>query len=155
VGFTAVYLIEALPSLAAFLAARVSDMVLLELLLRPVVLTNHEGGKSDWTAVDHTEYVKLVFLASLHDYDTLVSDDGFATAFGTDVLSVELFDRWWSIRRLEIDNDTDWYVPQLAGCLRRGKVAAVANLRVVKRLERIAKQAEPGAAADRGLNSGS
>jgi hypothetical protein len=143
VGFTAMYLIEPLLSLAAFLTARVSDAVLREMLLQPVVLANTEGGKTDWTADDETEYVKLVFLASLHEYNTLVSDEGFAAAFGTDVLSVELFDRWWSIRRLDIDNDTAWYKPQLAGCLQRGKVAA-ANPKVVKRLEWIASRVKSG-----------
>lgn len=147
-GFTAVYLIESLPVLAAFLAARVSDAVLLELLLRPVVLANHEGGKTDWKAEDNTEYVKIVFLASLHDYTPLVSDEGFAAVFGTDELTVELFNRWWSIRRLDIDNDTDWYMPLLAGCLRRGKVGAVANPRVAERLAWVQRQTELCTAAD-------
>ncbi len=155
-GFTALYLIEALSGLAASLAARLDDAVLLELLLEPRVLANREGGNTDWTAEDNTEYVKLVFLASLHDYDTTVTDEGFAAVFGTDVLSVEFFDRWWSIRRLTIDNDTDWYGPQLVGCLRRGKVAAAANTRVAARLAWVQRHAGPGAPDPAGdIGSGS
>jgi hypothetical protein len=140
-GFTALYVIEALPALSVFLSARLSDEVLLGLLLQPRVLANREGGKTTWTEADNTTLVKLFFLASLHDYDTTVTDEGFREVFETDQLTEDMFDRWWSIRRLEIDNDTDWYMPLLAGCLRRNKVGPIANERVAERLAWIQRQA--------------
>jgi hypothetical protein len=147
-GANVLYLIEPLAALGSFLATRVGDKDFLEALLQPAVLTNHEGGKTDWTDEDHTLFVKLVFLASLHDYYPTQTDEGYAGVFGTDQLTTELFDQWWTIRRLEITNGTEWYTPDLAGALRRGKVGPIANHRVAERLAWYQQHAEPRVTRD-------
>ena len=117
--FEAFYLIDPRPDLPARLAGRV-DPDLAELLTEPVVLSHTEGGcHSLWQPEDHALRVKLVFLASLRQYDTLETDASVEAVFGSSRISAALFDRWWTIRRLEIDDDTERLEPLLVKHLDR------------------------------------
>jgi len=63
---------------------------------------------------------KLLFLASLREYDPINDDAEFAAVFGSAVISAGLFDRWFVVRRLGIDDDLD----ALEGRLRAAAVAS-------------------------------
>ena len=65
----ALYLVEPLPALAEHLRARVNPD-LAEILLEPRLFRRKEGGNSDWLHADREAAVKLLFLASLREYDS-------------------------------------------------------------------------------------
>jgi hypothetical protein len=47
---------------------------------------------------DHGLTVKVAFLAQVREYKTVDSDETFSENIESPRLSVQLFDRWWSIR---------------------------------------------------------
>lgn len=120
--FDAFYLVEPRGALEAHLQGLLpGDLV--ELLCDPTVLRNSEGGRTAWTAVEHSLVVKLCYLAILRDYDLLSADSGFSRVFGTAALSAHLFDQWWTLRRFDIDEDTAGLKRELASY----KVEATGN----------------------------
>lgn len=106
----AYYLIEARPALSERLVGRVKDDFR-EFLLEPLMLTNGEGGRTAWRDEDHCLTVKLSFLASLKDYVELSADGSFLELFGAVKLSTSLFDKWWTIRRFEVDDSVEELQP--------------------------------------------
>jgi hypothetical protein len=117
----AYYLIEPRSELREHLHRRVDD-ALADILLEPIVLCNSEGGRTIWTEKDHAMTVKLTFLASLKQYDPpLGTDAGFEHVLGSSLISIDLFDRWWTIRRLMLDDSTKMLWPYLANNLDRVK----------------------------------
>jgi hypothetical protein len=102
----AFYLIEPRPELANHLLGQV-DPDFAEVLLEPRLYRRQEGGNSAWLHADRLAQAKLVFLASLREYDLVVDDAGFAAVFGSAVVSVELFDRWFTVRRLEVEQELE------------------------------------------------
>ena len=110
--FEALYLIEPRPTLRDQLRGRVEEDFA-ELLLEPVLLSNKEGGCSSWRDEDHALTVKLIHLAQVREYTPVSNDGDFERVFGSPRLSVALFDRWWTIRRLSRDDDTESMRPLL------------------------------------------
>jgi hypothetical protein len=110
--YTAFYLIEPRPSLRGRLAP-LDDADFQDLLLEPVMLSKEQGGRTVWMREDYALTVKLVFLASLKQYDVLQSDTMFEELFGSARLNVQLFDRWWTIRELDDESEESLY-PLLA-----------------------------------------
>lgn len=109
--YTVFYLIEARKALEESVNSNdVSDLP--DLLLDPVMLS-HEESDSLWMAHDHAHLVKLLFLAQVKEYEPLRDDSAFEDLFGSTELSQELFDRWWTIRRLQLDDNADTLVPLL------------------------------------------
>jgi hypothetical protein len=106
VRFYAQYMIEPRPELALWLRRRV-EPDLADILLEPVVLVNPEGGRSVWNSADHALTVKIVYLASLRQYTPLESDTGFEAALGSPRISLDLFDRWWTLRLLPGSDRTE------------------------------------------------
>jgi hypothetical protein len=89
------YGIQGKPSL---LGCSEIDQELAELLAEPFLLRSREGGRSIWRDADHLAKAKLLFLASLKgQYDDPFIRDA--------PLSVEFFDRWWSIQKYETLSD--------------------------------------------------
>lgn len=110
--FEALYLIKPRPTLRDQLRGRVEDDFA-ELLLEPVLLSNKEGGCSAWGDEDHALTIKLMHLAQVREYTPVANDEDFDRVFGSPCLSVGLFDRWWTIRRLMRDDDTESMRPLL------------------------------------------
>ena len=109
----ALYLIEPRPALRDHLQGRI-EADFAELLLEPVLLSNKEGGcHSAWGDEDHALTVKLIHLAQVREYTPVSNDKDFERVFGSPRLSVGLFDRWWTIRRLLLDDDTESMRPLL------------------------------------------
>lgn len=110
--YTAFYLIEARSELLERLAT-LKDPDLEDLLLDPEMLSNEEGGRSAWSDEDRTLTIKLLFLAQVREYEPLSSDAIFERVFGSPRLSAQLFDRWWTIRRLEQTDHAESLYPLL------------------------------------------
>jgi hypothetical protein len=89
------------------------DRDLADLLLEPKMLSNQEGGRSFWSHDDHAATMKLLFLAQVKEYEPLSQDAEFERCFGSPRLSTELFDHWWTIRRLEVDDTAEGLSPLL------------------------------------------
>ena len=72
----------------------------LRLLMRPAVWVGVEGDEAfpDWGPAEFLIVTKLAHLASLADVD--LYDERFEGAFGTNLLTPALFDRWWAIRAI-------------------------------------------------------
>jgi hypothetical protein len=146
VRFYAQYLIEPRPELPHWLRGRV-DPDLADILLEPVVLENPEGGRSIWNTADHALTVKIVYLASLRQYTPLESDCGFESALGSRRISLELFDRWWTLRLLPGSDRTEGLWPFLVKHL--GSVQRTGNELVDSWLEWVRDHGVQSAATGR------
>lgn len=63
--------------------------------------------KPAWRLFDIAVAIKLMYLAQLREYGPLQSDEGAQTILGSNRVSVDLFDRWWTIRKLEFGGPTE------------------------------------------------
>ena len=145
--YDALYLVEPQPALAEHLRGRL-DPGLTEVLLEPRLFRRREGGNTDWTHADGEAATKLLFLASLQEYDGVHTVEGFAGAFGSGAVSVEVFDRWFRVRRLQVDQELDLLEPWLRAC---SLVVEPSGRYLVDRwLVEVRGAAEPLAAPDAG-----
>jgi hypothetical protein len=97
---TIVYLVEPRPALAPRLENRVNRN-LKTYLMEPILVGNEELESSGWMLSDHALLAKLQFLAGIHDFDATFETNDFANVFGSAQLSAPLFDRWFTLTRLE------------------------------------------------------
>lgn len=105
------YLVEPRPELRPHAMGRVADGFLVESSVDTLTRTEvwvgdvqylgNEKYEPGWGPDEYTALTKLVCLAALSDIGTLAKPANFARLFDTDRLSVGLFDRWWTVRRLE------------------------------------------------------
>jgi len=109
------YLVEPLPALAERLRHH-TDPGLAELLLEQRLFRRRAGGNSDWMHADGEAAAKLLFLASLREYTPLDQPAGFIAAFGSACVSVAVFDRWFRVRRFEVDNELELMEQWLREC---------------------------------------
>lgn len=56
---------------------------------------------------DAIPLAKLVFLARIREYDPFSSAENAVRVFGSDEISVDVFDRWWTIRDVEYEFSFD------------------------------------------------
>jgi len=113
--YDALYLIEPMPVLADRLHQH-CDAGLADVLLEPRLYRQREGGNSDWLFADREETAKLLFLASLREYDPLGSPAGFAAVFGEACISAAVFDRWFRLRRFMVDDELGALEARLREC---------------------------------------
>jgi hypothetical protein len=82
-----------------------SRPIFAELLLEPVTYGCQESGPTG--SPERLLAIKLLFLASLRDYDDLAGDSGFTRLLGSPHISEHLFERWWTVRRFEVDEELE------------------------------------------------
>jgi hypothetical protein len=111
--YDAHYLIEPLPVLIEKMR-KWHDDTLAEVLLQPHFFKRTEGGNSSWLFADLEATAKLLFLASLREY--LPESDEFAAIFGQACISVSIFDQWFQLRRLLLDDDLEVLEEGLRAC---------------------------------------
>src|SRR5438874_1170964 len=104
--FDAFYLIEPRPELRQHLRDR-TDPDFADILLESILIRNREGGQTVWMPDNYANKIKLLYLARLREYTPLMGDEDAERLLGSSRVSVWVFDRWWSIRRLEVENDAD------------------------------------------------
>jgi hypothetical protein len=66
-----------------------------------------------WSEPARLAQAKLLFLASLREYTPIADETGFAAVFGSATIGVSLFDRWFVIRRIQIEEELDVLEPRL------------------------------------------
>lgn len=76
-----------------------------DLLLESVLLDPEANSLENIIAL-----AKLVFLARVREYDPFSSTESAVRIFGSDEISVDVFDRWWTIRQVEYDFSFDTMV---------------------------------------------
>ena len=102
----AIYIIHGKPELHSQLTKAV-DSDFADILCERVCIRSDEGGRTAWSDADHTLKIKLLFLASLGQWEPLREEQGFQAVFGDTSRNADFFDRWWSIDRLECDWEAD------------------------------------------------
>ena len=108
----AFYLIEPRPELANHLRDRV-EPGFADVLLEPQLYRREECSRTVWFEGQRLAQAKLLFLTSLREYTPVADDTGFAAVFGSRAISVGLFDRWFVIRRFQVDQELDLLTPRL------------------------------------------
>ncbi len=104
--YDALYMIEPSAALPEHLRGRV-EPDFAEVLLEPQLYRRAEHDRSMWLKPQRLAQAKLLFLASLRQYAPIDDDDKFSAVFGSAAISVDLFDHWFMIHRLGIDDDLD------------------------------------------------
>ncbi len=113
--YEAFYLVEPRPELAE----RLRDCVapeLADLLMEPLLYRRQENTGSNWLAAERLLQVKLLFLADLRQYTPLAEDAGFTRVFGSAQISMALFDRWWTARRFQVEEELETLEERLCSC---------------------------------------
>jgi len=104
--YEAFYLVEPRSELAGHLRGRV-EPDFADVLLEPRLYRREEHSRSAWFEPQRLAQAKLLFLASLREFTPVADDAGFAAVFGSAVISVALFDRWFVVRRLQVEQELD------------------------------------------------
>lgn len=73
------------------------------LLLEPALTSRSFPDRSLWRRPELELAVKLVFVAQMREYEFLSSDASAQLILGSAGVSADVFDRWWTIRRLEFE----------------------------------------------------
>jgi hypothetical protein len=112
------YLIEPRPELAARLRER-CDADFAEALLEPELFSNDEADRSSWRNADHVLLIKLLYLARIREYTPLASNADASRILDSDRISIDVFDQWWTIRRLTFEGSAhalrDYLRPPISG----------------------------------------
>jgi hypothetical protein len=58
--------------------------------------------------------VKLLYLARIREYDFLSSADDARRILGSDAITIEVFDRWWTLREMPWEEPSEHWEPYLA-----------------------------------------
>ena len=145
--YEAFYLVEPRPELADHLRGRV-EPDFAGVLLEPQLYRREEYSRSMWFEPQRLAQAKLLFLASLREYTPVADDEGFAAVFGSSAISVALFDRWFVVRRFQIEQELDLLEPRLRDHLDRVESSDIPL--VDEWLSELRGRAEPGTAPERG-----
>ncbi len=99
---TVYYLIE--PNVDAFrqFSARI-DSEYSGLVLEPWLTSRQYADISAWHMADIELAVKLLYLARLREYEFLNTEAQAIHALGSDAISEAVFDHWWTVRRLYLN----------------------------------------------------
>lgn len=111
----ALYLVEPRPELAVRLREQpIGDLA--EILLETRLFRHKEGGHTAWRDSDWEAIAKLLFLVSLMDYAPLDEAVVFCELFESKTVSIATFDRWFQLRRFEVDENLDNLITGLRDC---------------------------------------
>ena len=92
-----------------------------ELLLDSVLTSKDIGDRSRWRWEECELAVKLIFLARLREYEPFREDSDAARILGSSEVSVELFDRWWTIRKLDYEDRSESLASHMKAVIHRVK----------------------------------
>jgi len=96
---TAYYVIEPTPSFNKKLVSLGIDNDLVDILSETVFWSYHRGSNTE----DDNSEVKLLFLANL--MSEYLEQELYEKVFDTFSISLDVFDKWWTIKRYFIDED--------------------------------------------------
>lgn len=114
---TAYFLIEPKSEALEVFPAVAEDLA--DLLLEPLMVSRCFAGRSVWRTQELELVVKLLFVARMREYSPLSRDEDAIRVLGSSDVSTALFDRWWSIRRLNVDETSEEMESYLAALYHR------------------------------------
>ena len=79
------------------------DTGMTEILLEPLLTSRTFGDRSPWRVEEVELAVKLIYVARMREYTPISEDSVAKRVLGSDEVSIQLFDRWWSVRRLYME----------------------------------------------------
>ncbi|WP_018604815.1 hypothetical protein [Uliginosibacterium gangwonense] len=147
--YKAYYIVTAKPELIEQLNGH-ADRGFAAVLTETVLLENEEGGRTAWGANEHTLQMKLLWLASLREYTPLSNDEDALALLGSASISTQMFDRWWIMQRLGVEDTASAlaeYLPAVAQ-----KIEQTGNILVDEWLNSSFHSLEPKNQADCGPN---
>lgn len=112
---TSYFLIEPKEVAQLAMPSRVPEYA--SLLLDPLLTSRTYSDRSIWREGDLQLAVKLSFLAMLREYDFLRSPSASFAILGSEQLTEELFDQWWSIRTLHFEEASEQMEAYLAAVI--------------------------------------
>ena len=74
-----------------------------DLLLERQLMSREYGDRSPWRKEEVSLVVKLVYLARMREYDPFSNDLDAKRIFGSDAISIQVFDRWWTLREVDFE----------------------------------------------------
>ncbi|CUI07458.1 hypothetical protein [Massilia antarctica] len=80
-----------------------ADPDLAMILLDYLLTSRAHYGSYLWGEEEGELVVKLLHLARMREYDGLSDSESAMRILGSDRISVDVFDQWWTIRRLEME----------------------------------------------------
>jgi len=83
------------------------DKGMSEILTEPLLILNEEADRSSWGKDENILKVKLLYLARMREYEFISSDEDAIKVLGSDNISGPLFDKWWTIREIEVEGNTE------------------------------------------------
>jgi hypothetical protein len=110
------YLVEPRAELIERLRTRV-EPDFADLLLEPRLYRCRHIDRDIWFPQNRLVQTKLLFMAALREYSPISEDEGFANAFGSAMINVELFDRWYTVRFFFLEGQLEELEPELRDCL--------------------------------------
>lgn len=72
-------------------------------LLEPLLISRSHADRSPWRENDLEAVVKILYLARLREYTPLAPDSNAESILGSSRIALNVFDRWWSIRRFRME----------------------------------------------------
>jgi hypothetical protein len=78
-----------------------------ELLLESKLTSRYWADRSPWGFDSVAKAVKLLHVAAMREYDFLSRADDAQKVLGSDAISIQVFDRWWTLRELDFDEPSE------------------------------------------------
>lgn len=85
-----------------------------EILLEPVLTSRSWSDRSAWRQKSVVVAVKLLYLARIREYVFLAAPADARYILGSDAISIEVFDRWWSLREMPWEEPSENWEVHLA-----------------------------------------
>jgi hypothetical protein len=96
-----------------------------ELLLESVLTSRSWVDRSSWRPEAVAAAVKLLYLARVREYVFLSSISDARKVLGSESISIQVFDRWWTLRQIPFDEPSEHWERYLAPVA--GHVEATGN----------------------------
>jgi hypothetical protein len=113
-----------------------------DILLQPVLTSRSWADRSAWCQETVAMTVKLLYLARVREYEFLSSSPDARRVLGSDDITTQVFDRWWTIREMPWEEPSEHWECYLAAVSK--KVEATGRIAVDDLLHAILERQATG-----------
>jgi len=85
-----------------------------DVLLQPALTSRSWADRSAWRQDAVATAVKLLYLARVREYEFLSSSSDARRVLGSDSITVQVFDHWWTLREMPWDEPSEHWEDYLA-----------------------------------------
>ena len=127
------------PSVAAL--ARFPSVLTAEeadILLEPLLTSRSWADRSAWRQDAVAMAVKLLYLARVREYEFPSSPGDARRVLGSDAITIQVFDRWWTLREMPWEEPSEHWEGYLASVSEH--VEATGNVAIDEMLQTILKR---------------